>query len=131
MRSTTIYAAIALLLGAPPILAQSGSSSDEAQIRALANENGADGDFAQRVFEMSGGNPLFTEEIVRDAIERGDPSGSVTIPESLSDVVHERVARLGDEAQRLLRVASVAGDRRPFRSAQTRRVRVAIASAGT
>ena len=83
------------------------------QIEALAEGRDSNRDFAKRVYEMSGGNPLFTEEIVRDAIERGDAAGSVHIPESLADVVHERVERLGEDAQKLLRTASVAGD--PFR----------------
>ena len=86
-------------------------SGDEtrAQIDALAGASNTDEDFAKRVFEISGGNPLFTEEIVLDAIERADPAGSVEIPESLAGLMQDRVARLGDAAQKLLRIASVAG----------------------
>ena len=80
-----------------------------AQIEALAGSD-SESDFAKRVYDMSGGNPLFTEEIVLDAIERGDTAGSVAIPESLADVVDERVTRLGDVAESLLRTASVAGE---------------------
>jgi tetratricopeptide (TPR) repeat protein len=86
-------------------------SADETrvQINALSGAGDTDADFAKRVFEISGGNPLFTEEIVVDAIERGDPTGSVEIPESLAGLMQDRVARLGDAAQELLRMASVAG----------------------
>lgn len=85
------------------------ASETYAQIEALAGSD-SESDFAKRVYEMSGGNPLFTEEIVLDAIERGDPAGSVAIPESLADVVDERVTRLGDVAESLLRTASVVGE---------------------
>lgn len=87
-------------------------SADEtlAQIEALSGRSDPGSGFAERVYALSGGNPLFTEEIVRDAIERGNPIASVTIPESLAGVVQERVDRLGEVAQKLLRTASVAGD---------------------
>jgi predicted ATPase len=80
-----------------------------AQIEALAGGESS-ASFAKRVYQMSSGNPLFTEEIVLDALERGGPSGSVAIPESLADVVEERVSRLGRAGQAMVRAASVTGE---------------------
>lgn len=85
------------------------ASETYAQIEALA-EGDSSTSFAKRVYEMSEGNPLFTEELVLDALERGGPTGSVAIPESLSAVIEERVARLGKLAKTLLRAASVTGE---------------------
>jgi DNA-binding CsgD family transcriptional regulator len=58
------------------------------------------GDSADRVFELSGGNPFFVSELLAHGV---DP-----IPPSLEDAVLGRVARLGASERHLLELISVA-----------------------
>jgi DNA-binding CsgD family transcriptional regulator/tetratricopeptide (TPR) repeat protein len=58
------------------------------------------------VFNRSGGNAYFVEELADVVRADGDPAG---LPSSLRDVLLTRVDALTDDAQRLLRAASVAG----------------------
>lgn len=62
-----------------------------------------------RIFEVSGGNPFFALEIARglqrrSVVPRGD--GSLPIPDSLGDLVRERLAALGPDARAALVVMS-------------------------
>ena len=57
------------------------------------------------VLARSGGNPFFVEELMA-AGEAG-----LALPRSLRDTIDDRVRHLGADAQRLLRIASVAGAR--------------------
>ena len=63
---------------------------------------------ARRIHDRTDGNPFFVRELVRDLAERRDPAGGV--PESVSDVVLARVARLSPESAETLRRASVLGE---------------------
>jgi predicted ATPase len=63
----------------------------------------------KQLFCLGGGNPLFTEELVQAHVERGADRTRPVVPGSLSDVVHERVARLGAQAEQLIRSAAAAG----------------------
>jgi len=56
------------------------------------------------IYARSGGNPFFTEELVR-----AGNGGTGTLPPSLQQVLLARVVRLGDRTQQLLRVAAAAG----------------------
>lgn len=60
-------------------------------------------DLVSAVLSRSGGNPFFAEELMA-AGEAG-----LALPRSLRDTLEERVRLLSPDAQRLLRVASVAG----------------------
>ena len=76
---------------------------------------------AQAIYEETQGNPFFVREVLRHlaetvAVDRregrwttGLPIEEVGIPEGVRDVVGRRLARLSDEANRVLRVAAVAG----------------------
>jgi DNA-binding CsgD family transcriptional regulator len=55
------------------------------------------------VYDRSGGNPFFAEELV---LAGADPG---VLPPSLQEVLLARVVRLGERTQRLLRVAAAAG----------------------
>jgi DNA-binding SARP family transcriptional activator len=73
--------------------------------------------FAESVHIETAGNPFFLNEIVRSLWESGDFDPSVIdawptdvrIPSAARDVVLRRVARLSDDAQRVLTVAAVVG----------------------
>ncbi|MGW4393870.1 ATP-binding protein [Amycolatopsis nivea] len=61
---------------------------------------------ADEYFALSEGNPYFTEQLVAES-----GSGAARIPQSLDDLMHERLARLGPDAAGLAKVAAVAGRR--------------------
>jgi DNA-binding SARP family transcriptional activator len=79
--------------------------------------------FASHLTRETSGNPFFASEIVRDLIEAvpdGDPGaalrlrlrsavGEAALPDSVRQVVRQRVGRLGDSVTRTLRTASVFG----------------------
>jgi DNA-binding SARP family transcriptional activator/tetratricopeptide (TPR) repeat protein len=59
---------------------------------------------AQRVFEQSGGNPLFALELVRGGADGGD-----TLPRSAAAAVRDRVERLPPDCLEVLRWGAVLG----------------------
>ena len=77
--------------------------------------------FAERVQRETSGNPFFVAEVLRDLIEDGtifERRGQWTsevhvenagIPDGVSDVVAQRLRRLGEDVERALRSASVIG----------------------
>ncbi|HEY4754400.1 MAG TPA: LuxR C-terminal-related transcriptional regulator, partial [Candidatus Limnocylindrales bacterium] len=76
------------------------------QVEAILGGKSSDG-LASRIHERSGGNPLFTEELVAAA-----GSGSATLPDLLSEMLLVKVRALPASSVETLRVAAVAG--RPF-----------------
>jgi ATP/maltotriose-dependent transcriptional regulator MalT len=70
----------------------------------LAAEPAAD--LVDLVFDRSGGNAYLVEELAGVVRDGGDPAD---LPPSLADVLLSRVDSLSADAQRLLRVAAVAG----------------------
>ncbi|HEX7197216.1 MAG TPA: AAA family ATPase [Candidatus Limnocylindria bacterium] len=62
-------------------------------------------DLVSAVLNRSGGNPFFAEELMAVG------EAGLALPRSLRDTLDDRVRRLDDEAQRVLRIASVAGAR--------------------
>ena len=63
---------------------------------------------ARRIHDRTDGNPFFVRELARHLAERRDAAGGV--PESVSDVVLARVARLSPESAEALRRAAVLGE---------------------
>ncbi len=63
---------------------------------------------ARRIHDRTDGNPFFVRELARHLAERRDGAGGV--PDSVSDVVLARVARLSPEGADALRRASVLGE---------------------
>jgi DNA-binding SARP family transcriptional activator len=61
----------------------------------------------RRIHERTDGNPFFVREVARHLAERRDAAGDV--PESVSDVVLARVARLSRTSAEALMAASVLG----------------------
>jgi hypothetical protein len=75
----------------------------------------------RKIFDKSKGNPLFTEEILKELIESrvlyekgGEWSNSeiedIGLPTSIKDVVMRRIGRLDETSREILNVASVAGN---------------------
>src|SRR5690606_4072401 len=72
---------------------------------ALEALPGVGEDVAMRLFERSGGNPFYLEELIRHAA-----SGHVDeLPESVLAMIGARLAALPADERRLLRAASVSG----------------------
>lgn len=70
----------------------------------------------ERYVELSDGNPYFVEQLVRSdaghAASADVPGGPApVVPESLNELMRSRLARLGETATRVVRVAAVAGRR--------------------
>jgi len=72
------------------------------QLNGITGE-APDPELVAAVLSRSGGNPFFVEELMA-AGEAG-----LALPRSLRDTLEDRVRRLSSTAQRLLRIASVAG----------------------
>ena len=69
---------------------------------------------ADAILEKAEGNPFFLEELARSAAT-GDSELDLPVPEAVRSVLAARMERLGDNARRLLHVASVIGRRVPAR----------------
>jgi class 3 adenylate cyclase/tetratricopeptide (TPR) repeat protein len=77
---------------------------------------------AEAIHERTGGNPFFTEEIVRTLIESGSLVGSkgsyelvtsvdrLEVPGTVQSVLAARIDRLGEREKQVLQAASVIGD---------------------
>jgi tetratricopeptide (TPR) repeat protein len=66
--------------------------------------------FVLAVFRLTGGNPFYTEEVVRAEVESGrHQAAEPIVPSDLADVISDRVSRLGAEAEQTLHAASVVG----------------------
>lgn len=92
-----------------------------AMLQALLGAEEVPVEFAARVYERSGGNPFFLEEIARSLVEAGTVRvvdrrvhvagalDSVYIPATVQAVIRTRVDRLSFEVRQVLRAASVVG----------------------
>ncbi len=60
-----------------------------------------------KLVELSAGNPLFLEELIRAAVERK----TVALPETVMAMIQARVGRFPAQVRRVLRAASVLGER--------------------
>src|SRR5690606_37815010 len=76
---------------------------------------------ARRVFERTGGNPFFTEQVCSALIEEGavtpgsgealvkDTTGELSLPETVQSVIRSRLDRMDRDSQAVLRVAAAIG----------------------
>ncbi len=126
-RSHALAGALADLRRTPRVVRVDLHGLDEEGMRALlAAAGGHDLDdngvlFARRLVEETEGNPFFVREVLRHLIETGTlvqqdglwvgtvPAGEAGLPEGVRDVVGRRLSRLSEEANAILRVASVIG----------------------
>jgi len=126
-RSHALAGALADLRRTPRVVRVDLHGLDEDGMRALlAAAGGHDLDdngvvFARRLVEETEGNPFFVREVLRHLIETGTliqeggrwvgtvPAGEAGLPEGVRDVVGRRLSRLSDDANAVLRIASVIG----------------------
>ena len=80
-----------------------------ADVRALIDVVAAttSDELAERIAARAEGVPLFVEEVTRMAATAGLPDGEA-VPATLSDLMHARLARVGDDVE-LARLCSVVG----------------------
>jgi class 3 adenylate cyclase len=89
-------------------------------IRAMFDALDVEGDFRNLMFERSEGNPFVVEEMLKEAIERGDimrtdagwerkSLGDLEIPETVRDTILLRLERLDEEHKKILQAAAVLG----------------------
>ncbi len=71
---------------------------------AIAN---ADERLIASIFETTRGNPLFVDELVRDA--RSSSSGTARIPLGVREIIRQRLSLIGDDARRVLEAGAVLG----------------------
>ena len=78
-------------------------------VRLVADELGRtpEPDLAARIWERTGGNPFYAEQVLAAARETSDG----VLPPRLRDVVLARLAAVSEAGQEVLRVASAAGAR--------------------
>jgi tetratricopeptide (TPR) repeat protein len=79
---------------------------------------------APMVLQKTGGNPLFVEEVLHDALEggmvgvkAGDLAAAISelhLPENVRQVIRQRLSRLNPKTAEVLRIASVIGVEFPF-----------------
>jgi class 3 adenylate cyclase/tetratricopeptide (TPR) repeat protein len=104
--------------------------SFDGSIRLVRNILGGlplDPPLEKKIVEKAGGNPFFTEEIVRDLIDRRDlvksgdrymcnsPIHQLEIPNTIQGVLAARMDRLSEDLKQTLQVASVIGRDFAFR----------------
>lgn len=107
-------------------LALSGlSSADVIEYMVLAGGNDLDTegvDLGRQIAEVTSGNPFFVSETLRHFAESGAivhvdgrwvrgtlDAGDAGVPEGVREVVGRRLSALGDEVERVLAIAAVAG----------------------
>lgn len=77
-------------------------------------------DYVQSIADLTDGNPLFVEEVLKSVIDSPTPSGTQLqetaqeIPSTVQSAVQRRTRELSGEALRLIEVAAVAGRRFDF-----------------
>ena len=67
----------------------------------------------ERIADLSNGNPLFAEQLLREALEGGPEgdAGGVTIPSTLHDLITDRLRLLEPDERAVLLLASAVGRR--------------------
>src|SRR6266542_245638 len=68
-----------------------------------------------QILDSARGNPLFLEELARDAAGKPGEEGTRRVPDALQEALLSQTSRLSDGARRLLAFVSVIGDRAPLR----------------
>jgi hypothetical protein len=86
------------------------SALSEAQVAAIVGDaiQGSDEELAAKVYEITHGNPLFIDEMVRDIRARG-LAGGVSIPLGVREIIQQRLGRLPDAVRPVLDAAAVLG----------------------
>jgi tetratricopeptide (TPR) repeat protein len=95
------------------------AAETSAQLSALLGED-VSADFGQAVHRETEGNPFFIEEVLKALIEQGSVKresgrwkrcdvGELMIPQSVKEAIGNRLDRISEESNEVLRVAAVLG----------------------
>ncbi len=116
--------ALTRVLGAQSIaLAPLADSDTSALLSELLGSHPSVGDLAPIIAERAAGNPFFTEEMVRELVQRGTLTGErgsyvcsatvaeLSVPATVQAAIAARIDRLDSAARRTLSAASVIGAR--------------------
>ena len=76
--------------------------------RAILGES-SDDEMVTRLFEHSGGNPLFLEELATMLADRGEGAATIDLPDSLRTLIAARLDRLSPTQRAMLDNAAVLG----------------------
>src|SRR5579872_369870 len=102
-----------------------GEDGTAALVAATLGESGISNAFASLIHERTDGNPYFVQQVLRVMVERGDvfregehwgrrAIAEIEVPASIRAVIGQRLARLAEATQEILREASVLGQRFDF-----------------
>jgi len=91
----------------------------------IFGEQAVSQEFAELIFERTGGNPFFVEEVLRALVENGTifrtrngwdrkPTQELTVPRSVKTALRARLTKLDPEALSILQWAAVAGSEFDF-----------------
>lgn len=94
-------------------------------IKQIFGETGVSGEFADVIYDRTGGNPFFVEEVLRSLVEQGaifrtetkwdrKPIQELTIPESVKATLRSRLTKLEAGVVSVLSVAAVTGSEFDF-----------------
>jgi len=94
-------------------------------IKETFGEPTVSSEFADLIFQRTGGNPFFVEEVLRSLVEDGTifrteskwdrkPIQEIVLPESVKSVLKSRLTKLGPETMSVLTMASVIGSEFDF-----------------
>ena len=103
-------------------------SETNAQLSALLGEE-VSGEFGEAVHRETEGNPFFVEEVLKALIEQGSvrresgrwkrcDMGELVIPQSVKEAIGNRLDRVSDKSNEILRVAAVLGKTFSFEELQ-------------
>jgi hypothetical protein len=86
------------------------SALSEADVAAFVRDaiDGADEQLATKIYEITHGNPLFVDEMVRDVRARG-VGHAVSIPLGVREIIRHRLGRVSQEVRPMLDAAAVLG----------------------
>ena len=105
------------------VLAPLADSDTTAMLGELLGGDPSLGELAAAIAERAAGNPFFTEEMVRELVQRGVLTGEhggylchtdvaeVSVPATVQAAIEARIDRLNSAAKRTLNAASVIGSR--------------------
>lgn len=99
--------ALAGLLREQPIERLRLSGLNETQVVELARGWGSNTELAASIHAETEGNPFFVKEMLRHVAESGTPR--VGLPDSVKEVIGQRLARLSVECVQVLTLSSVIG----------------------
>lgn len=82
----------------------------EAEVGSVLGDaiEGADAELTATIYEITRGNPLFVDEMVRDVRVRGIGHG-VSIPLGVREIIRQRVTRVSENVRPMLDAAAVLG----------------------